>query len=65
MSNQIDRSRPEINAVISARILAFVVNGGMTMQQAFNHVLGPAQYECLVEELYYGNYILDSRNGFG
>jgi hypothetical protein len=45
--------RPEINAVISARILAFMVNGGMSVREAFNQVLGPAQYECLVEELYH------------
>jgi len=50
---QTERSRPEINAVISARILAFMVNGGMSLREAFNHVLGPCQYECLVEELYH------------
>ena len=41
------------NAKISARILAFMANGGMTLQQAIDTVLGPATYECLVTELYH------------
>ena len=45
-------TRLQINATISARILAYMVNGGMTLQQAFDKVLGPAQYECLALELY-------------
>lgn len=47
-----EMSRLQINATISARILAYMVNGGMTLQQAFDKVLGPAQYECLALELY-------------
>lgn len=42
----------ETNAKISARLLAFIVNGGMTIEEAFNAVLGPGYYDCLVEELY-------------
>lgn len=49
-ANEIIRSK--INATISARILAYMVNGGMTVQQAFDKVLGPAQYECLAIELH-------------
>jgi len=41
-----------INATISARILAYMVNDGMTLHQAFNMVIGPCQYECLAIELY-------------
>jgi hypothetical protein len=48
-----ERNRIEINAVISARIVAFMVNGGMSLREAFNQVLGPCQYECLAEELYH------------
>lgn len=44
--------RTQINAKISARILAFVVNGNMSLREAFNTVLGASAYECLVEELY-------------
>ena len=40
------------NAKISARILAFMANGGMTLQQAIDTVCGPATYECLVTEIY-------------
>ena len=47
-----DTIRSKINATISARILAYMVNGGMTLQQAFDKVLGPAQYECLAHELH-------------
>jgi len=46
------QSRAKINATISARILAYMVNGGMTLQQAFDKVLGPSQYECLAMEVY-------------
>lgn len=46
-------SRTEINAKISARILAFMANGGMSLKQAFDTVLGPGHYDCLVEELYH------------
>lgn len=45
-------NRIQINATISARILAYMANGGMSLQQAFDKVLGPAQYECLVTEVY-------------
>lgn len=45
--------RLAINAKISARILAFMVNGGMTIEQAMNKVLGPGYYDCLVDELYH------------
>ena len=45
-------TRTAINATISARILAYMANGGMTLQQAFDKVLGPGQYECLAIELY-------------
>lgn len=45
--------RSQINTKISARILAYMVNGGMTLPEAFNKVLGPAQYECMVDELYH------------
>lgn len=41
------------NAAISAHILAYVANGA-TLREAINWVLGPAHYECLVEELYEG-----------
>ena len=51
--NKTPNQRIEINAVLSARILAFMVNGGMTLPQAFNRVLGPCQYECFVHELYH------------
>lgn len=56
MANQAHKlsGTPAINAVISARILAYIVNGGMSVREAFNQVLGAAQYECLVEELYHG-----------
>lgn len=40
-----------INAAISARILAFVANGA-TIKEAFGYVLGPGYYDCLVEDLY-------------
>ena len=40
------------NAKISGRILAFIANGGMTIEQAFDTVLGPGYYACMVEELY-------------
>lgn len=45
--------RLAINATISARILAFMHNGGMTVGEAINKVLGPGYYECLVHELYH------------
>lgn len=45
--------RTQINATISTRIIAYMANGGMTLQQAFDKVLGPAQYECMVDELYH------------
>ena len=45
-------TRTKINASISAQIIAYMVNGNMTLQQAFDAVLGPCQYECLVIELY-------------
>lgn len=48
-----DTAQTEINAVVSSRILAFMVTGGMTLQQAFDRVLGQSQYECLVDELYH------------
>lgn len=41
------------NAKISARILAFIANGGMTVEQAFDTVLGPGYYAAMVEELYH------------
>lgn len=41
------------NAKISARILAFMANGNMTLQQAIDTVCGPATYECLVTEVYH------------
>jgi hypothetical protein len=41
------------NAAISARILAFVANGA-SLREAMNWVLGPAYFECLVEEVYEG-----------
>lgn len=41
----------KINAAISARILAYVTNGA-TLKEAFQYVLGPGYYDCLVEELY-------------
>lgn len=44
-------SRIELNAKISARIIAWV-EAGLTLPQAFNKVLGHMAYECLVEELY-------------
>ena len=40
------------NAKISGRILAFVTNGGMSLEQAFDTVLGPGYYACMIEELY-------------
>jgi len=40
-----------INAVISAKIMAFVVNGA-SIKDAFQYVLGPGYYECMVEEIY-------------
>jgi hypothetical protein len=40
------------NAVISAKILAFVSNGS-SLKDAINYVLGIGYYECLVEELYF------------
>ena len=39
------------NAVISARLLAYMANGA-TIREAFEYVLGPGYYDCLVEELY-------------
>ncbi|MHB8915870.1 MAG: hypothetical protein ACYC4K_08675 [Thiobacillus sp.] len=39
------------NAAISARLLAFIQNGS-TIEEAFNYVLGPGYYGCMVEELY-------------
>lgn len=39
------------NAVISARILAYISNGS-TIKEAFQYVLGHGYYDCLVEELY-------------
>lgn len=41
------------NAKISARILAFMANGNMTLQEAIDTVCGPATYECLVTEVYH------------
>ena len=41
----------ELNAVISARILAYVTNGA-SLKEAFQYVLGPGYFDCLVEELY-------------
>ena len=39
------------SALISARILAYLANGA-SMEEAFNYVLGPGYYDCMVEELY-------------
>lgn len=39
------------NAVISTRLLAFIYNGS-TVKEAFEYVLGPGYYDCLIEELY-------------
>lgn len=39
------------NAVISARLLAYIANGS-TIREAFEYVLGPGYYDCLIEELY-------------
>jgi type II secretory pathway component PulF len=47
-----DAIRSKLNAKISARILAYMVNGGMTLQQAFDKVLGQSQYECMAHELH-------------
>jgi hypothetical protein len=41
------------NAKISARILAFMTNGNMTLQEAIDTVCGPATYECLITEVYH------------
>ena len=41
------------NAKISARILAFMANGNMTLQEAIDIVCGPATFECLVAEVYH------------
>lgn len=38
-------------AIISARILAYLSNG-VGLKDAFDYVLGPGYYDCLVEELY-------------
>lgn len=40
-----------INEVISAKIMAYVINGS-SIKDAINYVLGIGYYECLVEELY-------------
>ena len=37
--------------VISARLLAYISNGA-TIREAFEYVLGPGYYDCLVEEVY-------------
>jgi len=42
-----------INAKISARILVFMANGNMTLQEAIDAVCGPATYECLITEVYH------------
>lgn len=41
----------QINATISARILAYVANGS-SIKEAFEYVLGAGYYDCLIEELY-------------
>ena len=41
------------NAKISGRILAFIANGGMTIEKAFDTVLGPGYYAAMIEELYH------------
>ena len=38
-------------AVISARLLAYIQNGA-TIKEAFEYVLGPGYYDCLIDELY-------------
>ena len=40
-----------INAEISARLLAYIANGA-TIKEAFGYVLGPGYYDAMVEELY-------------
>lgn len=39
------------NAAISARLLAYI-NNGATIKEAFEYVLGPGHYDCMIEELY-------------
>ena len=41
-----------INAKISADILNWMNVGGMSLQQAFDKVLGQSAYECLAYELH-------------
>ena len=40
-----------MNPKISARLLAYISNGA-TIKEAFEYVLGPGYYDCLIEELY-------------
>ena len=36
---------------ISARLMAYLANGA-TLKEAFEYVMGPGYYDCLVQELY-------------
>lgn len=36
---------------VSARLLAYILNGA-TIKEAFEFVLGPGYYDCMIEELY-------------
>jgi hypothetical protein len=37
--------------LISAKIMAFVANGA-SLKEAFEYVLGPGYYDCLIDDLY-------------
>lgn len=41
-----------ITAKIAAEILNWMVVGGMTVQQAYDKVMGQSAYECLAYELH-------------
>lgn len=41
----------EVTQKISGRLLTYI-NNGLSLEEAFNAVLGPGYYECLVSDLY-------------